>query len=98
MFFGYLFQYLALAGIFEYTNPAPKTERRMASMKKEIEMGIQVTRYIDIGCLHRERWNGQSACIHTCHACHNTSTKHRSRTNWTAQQPACHSPPLSRMT
>lgn len=43
LFLAYLFQYLATGGIFEYTNPAPKTEKRMASMMEEIKLGILVT-------------------------------------------------------
>lgn len=36
-------QYLATAAVFEFTNPAPKTEKRLNSMKEEIKLGVTVT-------------------------------------------------------
>jgi len=43
VFTGYLFQYLALSGLFEYTNPAPKTEKRMNEVRAELKIGIFIT-------------------------------------------------------
>lgn len=37
---GYTFVYLVVGALFEFTNPIPKTPKRMASIKKEIWLGI----------------------------------------------------------
>eukprot|EP00160_Parvularia_atlantis_P009898 Unigene1956_Nuclearia_a/m.6089 Unigene1956_Nuclearia_a/g.6089 ORF Unigene1956_Nuclearia_a/g.6089 Unigene1956_Nuclearia_a/m.6089 type:complete len:311 (-) Unigene1956_Nuclearia_a:212-1144(-) len=43
LFVAYLAQYLLFSGLFEATHPAPKTERRVKEIKKEIQLGVGVT-------------------------------------------------------
>jgi len=37
---GYVLTYLLFAGVLEYTNPAPKTEKRKEGIKKELRLGL----------------------------------------------------------
>lgn len=40
LFFGVLFQYLAISAVFEWTNPIPKSEKRKEEIREEVKLGL----------------------------------------------------------